>query len=310
MSDGKPRVSIGLPVFNGENYLAQALDSILTQTYSDFEVIISDNASTDRTPEICETYVARDPRICYYRSAKNLGAAPNFNRAFELASGEYFKWAAHDDIIAPDFLLKCVKVLDQDPSIVLCHSRVKFIDGQGKVLNKYDITLNNVGSSQPRERFGDLILVDHWCLEVFGLIRASVLRKTPVIGSYVASDRVLLAELGLRGRFYQIPEYLFFSREHTHRSIRSMSELYMRAAWFDSRKEGRIVLPQWRIFTEYVRAVQRASLGRRERACCYGHIGRWLGSYWKSMIKDLVVRVPVQVWRTWLRRRAGAETSP
>jgi glycosyltransferase involved in cell wall biosynthesis len=310
MGGDKPRVSIGLPVFNGEHHLAQALDAILAQTHSDFELIISDNASTDRTPEICQTYAAGDPRIRYYRNAKNLGAAPNFNRAFELASGEYFKWAAHDDVIAPDFLLKCVEVLEQDPSVVLCHSKVKFIGVHGEVLKDYDITLNNVGSPRPQDRFGDLILVDHWCLDVFGLIRASALRKTPIIGSYVASDRVLLAELGLLGRFYQIPEHLFLSREHTLRSIRTMSELYMRAAWFDSRKERQIVLPQWRIFAEYVKAIQRVPLNRHERTCCYKHICSWLRLYWKSMIKDLVVRVPIQFWHNWPRRRAGIETSP
>jgi len=116
----RPKVSIGLPVYNGENYLRNALESILDQTFRDFEVIISDNASTDRTGEICREYAAKDPRIRYCRNDRNLGAAGNFNRAFELSSGEYFKWAAHDDVIERDFLSSCVSVLDEDPSVVAC----------------------------------------------------------------------------------------------------------------------------------------------------------------------------------------------
>lgn len=89
------RVSIGLPVYNGEQYLAKALDSLLAQTFTDFEVIISDNASTDRTSEICAAYLERDPRIRYYRNQQNIGAAPNFNRTFELATGMYFKTCSY-----------------------------------------------------------------------------------------------------------------------------------------------------------------------------------------------------------------------
>ena len=112
MLNNKPRVSIGMPVFNGENYLAEALDSLLTQTFSDFELIISDNASTDKTEEICRAYAVRDQRIRYFRNQENLGASRNYNRVFELSSGEYFKWAAHDDLCAPEFLGRCVDVLD------------------------------------------------------------------------------------------------------------------------------------------------------------------------------------------------------
>src|SRR5436190_12174806 len=93
-----PIVSIGLPVFNGERYLRQALDSLLGQDFQDFELIISDNASTDRTAEICRAYVAKDRRIRYYRNESNIGSAPNYRRVFELARGEFFKWCSHDDV--------------------------------------------------------------------------------------------------------------------------------------------------------------------------------------------------------------------
>jgi glycosyltransferase involved in cell wall biosynthesis len=114
-------VSIGMPVCNGAKFITEALDSILNQTFENFELIVSDNASTDETGKICREYMAKDSCIRYYRSKQNFGAAWNFNHVFKLSSGKYFKWAAHDDVIAPDFPLKCVEVLERDPSVVLCH---------------------------------------------------------------------------------------------------------------------------------------------------------------------------------------------
>src|SRR5262245_31410059 len=122
--DRRPRVSIGVPVYNGERYLRECIDSILGQTFRDFELILSDNASTDATRTICEAYATRDPRVRYYRNEQNLGACRNFNRCVELARGDYFLWAAHDDAIAPEYLARCVEALDRDPSVVLSHSDV------------------------------------------------------------------------------------------------------------------------------------------------------------------------------------------
>ena len=282
------RVSIGVPVFNGENYLAEALDSILAQTFSDFELIISDNASTDATQEICRGYAAKDQRIRYCRNETNLGAARNFNRVFQLSSGEYFKWSAHDDLIAPDFLVKCVEVLDKDAAVVLCHSKVKFIGESGEIVADYAIELHNVSSPRPQDRFGDLIMMSHWCFDVFGLIRAGALRKTSLIASHIGSDRNLLVELGLLGRFYQLPEYLSFSRGHPQQSIRAIP-LHSRAVWFDPANEGHLVLPRWQTFLEYFKPVRRFSSSRYERLCCYVHMCNWVRLYGRGLVKDLIV---------------------
>src|ERR1700690_2651657 len=110
MTNHKPRVSIGLPVYNGEKYLAAAIDSLLAQTYADFELIISDNASTDRTAKICQEYAELDRRIRYYRQPKNCGIAGNFTRTLELARGEFFQWHAHDDICGPTLLARSVEM--------------------------------------------------------------------------------------------------------------------------------------------------------------------------------------------------------
>jgi glycosyltransferase involved in cell wall biosynthesis len=135
-----PRVSIGLPVYNGEKYLAQAIQSALGQTYTDFELIISDNASTDGTQAICEQFAARDQRIQYHRLSENKGAALNFNHVFSLAKGEYFCWLAHDDKLAPDFLQEFVQVLESHPDTVLTYSNVLIIDENDAPITEFDVT--------------------------------------------------------------------------------------------------------------------------------------------------------------------------
>ena len=115
----KAKLSIGMPIYNGDEFLKEAIESLLNQTFEDFEIIISDNASTDQTQQICRYYADLDPRIRYYRCKENLGAAWNYNRVFELSYGEYFKWAAHDDYCAPSFFERCVEALDRDRNIIL-----------------------------------------------------------------------------------------------------------------------------------------------------------------------------------------------
>lgn len=283
MSKDKPRVSIGLPVFNGEHYLAEALDSVLAQTYSDFELIISDNASTDRTPEIGEAYAAKDQRIRYYRNEKNLGAARNYNRVFELSSGEYFKWAAHDDVLGPEFLSRCVTVLDQDSSIVLCHAKTGRIDEHSALVGVYEeYQYLRIGSPRPHERFFDLIRLDHSCNIVFGLIRASALRMTSLIGSYSASDRPLLAQLGLIDRLYEIPEILFFRRDHPGTTWRVWGEKSEVVAWYDPSKAGRIIFPYWRLCFEYFRSINRVPLSWSDRLLCYIQMTRLFKQRWRQ----------------------------
>jgi glycosyltransferase involved in cell wall biosynthesis len=290
MTSSNPRVSIGLPVYNGEQFLKEALDSILAQTYTDFELVISDNASTDGTETICRAYAAKDQRIRYYRNEENLGASWNFNRVFELSSSDYFKWIAHDDICAPNFLLRCIMMLDQDPFIVVCYPRAIDIDEHGRFLMNNNSKLD-IGSIKPHRRLHDLICINHSCLAVFGVIRASVLRRTSLVGRYVASDRVLLAELGLWGRFYQVQEDLFFHREHPSRSTRIMPTLHSRKTWFDPTKEHKIVFPTWKLFARYISAIRHTPLAKRERAFCYLQMVPWLWLHWKGMIGDVVIIV-------------------
>jgi glycosyltransferase involved in cell wall biosynthesis len=281
-----PRVSVGLPVYNGEPFLTEAIDSILNQTFEDFELIISDNASSDRTEEICQSYAAKDRRVTYHRNEKNLGAARNFNWVFEKSSGEYFKWAAHDDLLRPDYLAMCVEVLDQDPSVVLCYPRARVIDENGMVLADYDVKLNT-DSPRPQDRYYDLIGVLNRCYEVFGLIRSNDLRMTSRIGNYAVSDRVLLAELGLRGRFYEIPERLFSPRSHPGKFTRTCPDRDSQTVWFDPKKEGRIILPRWRVGLGYLAALGSAPLSWSDRLNCGIVLAGWFLGNRGRLVGDL-----------------------
>ena len=304
MLGSKPRLSIGMPVFNGETYIRYAIDSILDQTYRDFELIISDNASTDKTQNICLQYAAKDSRIRYYRNKKNIGAASNYNRVFLLSSGEYFKWATHDDVLAPEFLEKCVHVLDNNSSIVLCHSKVGRIDENGVLVERYDDkTLSNLCSWKPHERFRDYLITARtppWA--IMGVVRAGCLAKTPLYGCYIGSDTNLLAELSLMGRIYEIQEYLFFRREHpqaysnVYGSITGIHDYRPQLSWWGGNKKNfLLVLPRWMNCLEFFRSVNRAPLKFSERCLCYREIGRWLLKERKRMIFELFNEF--QLWR-------------
>jgi glycosyltransferase involved in cell wall biosynthesis len=287
MRNHKPRVTIGLPVFNGENYVAEAIDSLLAQTYSDFELIISDNASADRTEEICRAYASKDRRILYLRNETNMGAARNFNQTVELAGGEYFKWAAHDDLCAPELIERCVDVLDRDPSIVLCYALSGAIDKHGDRVPDFDAK-PTLGSPKPHERFFECVCVPHPQDAVFGVVRADMLRKTRLIGRFMSSDRVLLGELVLLGPFYEIPEYLFFKRQHLEQHWRVHRTRRSRQAWWDSAKTGKLVFRSWRLLREHLLSIGRAPLSWQERTWCYAYMGWWIRLNWRYLSRDLM----------------------
>ncbi len=289
-----PRVSIGLPVFNGEKYIEDTLDSILTQTFTDFELIISDNASTDKTLQICREYARRDSRIIYYRSEKNHGAAWNFNNVFRLSSSFYFKWSAHDDLHDPDYLLKCVRVLDNDPSIVLCHSKIGVINQHGTKTGTNDYCAK-LDSKKPETRFRE-ILKKKPVFTIFGVMRRSALKKTPLLAGYIGSDWNLLAELSLAGRIFEIPEYLFFRRDHaqsyTNRHYSKMIKIHDYRTeslwWTGNIKKPLITLPYWNNCLEFFRSINRSSLKWFEKLSCYHEIGKWLiRGRWRLLYEDL-----------------------
>ena len=288
-----PRVSIGLPVHNGEKYLEQAINSIRAQTYSSFELIVSDNASTDRTEDICRSHALRDSRIRYSRNSTNIGGANNANLTVQLARGEYFRWASHDDVLAPTLIERLVSVLDNHPEVVLAYSRVIDIDEEGRYLREVDGSPGVFGG--PAERFRGLAGWGHLCEPIYGLIRSRVLRETGLHGNYTDADRTLLCRLCLHGRFQQVPEALFLRRYHSEMSTRVYPEWRSRMAWFYPELGNRAYLPHWRQFGDYLRAIHQSPVSWAEKFKCYWFItGRWLilEPHGRRMIKDLVVALP------------------
>src|SRR5688572_23393337 len=275
-----PLVSVGLPVFNGENYVAEAIQSVLDQTVGDLELIIQDNASTDRTEEICRGFQARDSRIRYFRNPRNLGAAPNYNLACKLSRGRYFKWLAHDDRLLPGYLEAAVAALESQPDAILCNTVVRYIDGAGEHIGNYDSGLARADSPSPSRRFASLVLLPHCCVDFFGVVRRTALRNSLLHGSFHGAGRAFLAQMALRGRLIQLAEPLVEMREHGGRYTRQQARASERLAWHDASLRGRITFPAWRLFAEYVKAVGAERLPLSQRLRCYGALARWWLTNW------------------------------
>jgi glycosyltransferase involved in cell wall biosynthesis len=254
--DDTPPVSIGLPVYNGDPYIEATLDSLLTQTFQDLEIIISDNASTDRTAEICRRYAEKDSRIRYFRNSTNIGSARNFNQTVTLASGKYFKSASADDLAAPELVEKCVAVLDHHPEVVLCYGKSILIDEHGRFLREYEDRLD-LRSANTTERFSRAVQDTGLVNILQGVMRINALRKTAILGRYVGSDVILAAELALYGQFYELPERLFFRRIHPA-AYSSQPTLEGRLAYMDPSRKDDVALHVWRQYSEYIRAICRS----------------------------------------------------
>lgn len=282
-----PKVSIGIPVFNGENFLESALRSILAQTFEDFELIISDNASTDRTADICEQYASQDGRVLYLRQPANLGAQPNYNLLVGQARGRYFKWAAHDDMLAPTFLERCVDVLDTHSRVTLVYPRAEVIDAHGRTIERYDVHLQT-DSEDAGVRFRELLLSWHRCYEIFGVFRREALAQTDLFDTFWGADRTLLQEVALLGPFHEIPDYLFHPRSHPEQSITKLrGKDVARTYWSDMRSAGRIVLPAWNVMLGNLRLVHKADVPLGEKARLCGYVGSWVGQHWSDLARDV-----------------------
>ena len=262
------KVSIGLPVYNGEQFIRESIDSVLNQTFQDFELIISDNASTDNTPTIVDPYVKRDSRLQYYRNDKNFGAAYNYNRLVKMAQGEYFKWISHDDVIAPTYLERCVEILDHHDDVVLCYPKTVIIDEEGKKISDHfdglELTLCHC-----RSRFRKFLRKPAGCNPVFGLMRTKALLSSSRIGSYAYSDYILLAEMCLKGKFWEIPESLFFRRNHQEMSRRKNRKGKELAFWFDTRRTTSNAFPLLKLLFELIKTVKNADISCNDKLLCY-----------------------------------------
>ena len=261
-------ITIGLPVFNGEPYLEAAIESILAQTFVDFTLFVSDNASTDATEEIVRSFAKRDQRVQYDRSPQNRGAAWNFNRAFEACESPFFKWAASDDLLAPTCVERCYELLlGAPPEVVLAYPQTRLVGPGGEPIRDLDDRLN-VREATPHARLRHVVAKVVWGNLIFGLMVSNALRRTRGHGSYPSADWVLLAELALLGQFWMVPEPLFLRREHEAMSRKANRTTLEIARFMDPESKSRGG-ERRRIFVEHFGAIKHMPLSPTERSLCY-----------------------------------------
>jgi glycosyltransferase involved in cell wall biosynthesis len=285
MIPSRPRVSIGLPVYNGEEFIAAALNAVLAQTYGDFELIIADNASTDGTADVCQSYAAKDRRIRWVRNATNIGASRNANLVVHLSTGDYFKLACADDLFHAELVARCVDVMDADPTVVAVYPKTRFIDRDGGYLDLTDPGWHLMWDS-PVARLRYVIASGH-SVNVFsgGLIRRQNLAHTRLFPLYAGGDCALLGELCLMGKFFEISEYLFFRRIHTRASSQN-TDLGWQSTFFKGRP-GLLEMPFWHVCVDHARTIVCSRLSARDKLVSLGHVFSRMYSGKRELVCEL-----------------------
>jgi hypothetical protein len=314
-----PLLSIGMPVYNADRFLVKSLTSILGQTFTDFELIISDNASSDQTEEICRDYASRDKRIRYFRNAENMGAGWNFRRVYALATGEFYKQAAHDDFCEPTFVEICIDALRRNPELTVAHSKTRVVDADGEFIEDYECPIRT-DNEDPVIRFADLVLVGHRCFPIFGIHRMSALKQLPPQGSFAHADRILLAQLGLIGPFYETPERLFISTKHDCQSVWTMPSrtgsknfrltrkpgTLPNIEWWNPGRSKAITFPEWNAFGHYCLSIRNSSLTGSQKVRAYRFMSRWATKFRRRLVGDVVLAADQMLWN-WQSARATAK---
>ena len=253
----EPQISVGMPVYNGEKYLKEAIESILVQSFSPFELIISDNASTDRTKEICAAYACKDNRIRYIRHEVNMGGPKNWNFVFTVSKGKYFKWASANDLCTPDLVEKCKAILDDHEDVALCYPKTRLIDDQGNVTEDYQDDLD-LQSPDPYNRFIMLMANLRLNNPQAGLFRSSVLKRTKLERLYPGGDIPFMAEVALLGKFYEWPEFLYFRRMSSDASTAGKNLADM--GTFVNPGRHKLYFPFWQMYSEFFKVILKTPI--------------------------------------------------
>jgi glycosyltransferase involved in cell wall biosynthesis len=216
-SQVEPLLTICVPVFNGERFLAQCLDSLLSQTFRNYVLVIRDNASTDSTAEICQRYVQADSRVRYHRNQVNIGMYGNITLLLRSAQTRYVKLATADDYWSPTMLGDALVKMESDLSLVLCYPKMVQVDQDGHELNRYEKSIELM-DIDPIVRFKRVLNELGLVYQLMGVIRTSAIRSTLPFMNQPGADCVYLAELSLYGKMLELPEYQYFRRFHEESS--------------------------------------------------------------------------------------------
>lgn len=288
MAISTPLITVGMPVYNGERYIEEAIRSILAQTFEDFVLIISDNASTDGTEEICRDFVMQDKRITYLRNQTNIGACNNYNLLFHRACTKYFRWFNADDLCAPELHEKCIAQLEDNPEVVLSYGKTCLIDQDGNPYENYNDNLD-LQQSTAYERFTRFFDVVGQTNVIYGLMRTSAVAHTLLMGdgSYPAADTNFMAELTLYGQFKEIPQHLFFRRMHLEASSSDRKDDSKQQFFWTGNSQSNFIMPNWKKNIALLKAVHVAPLGMLEKWRIRRYILRNMVAIRHELIRDL-----------------------
>jgi len=209
-------VSIGMPVYNGSEFIRKALDSLLNQTHKNFELIISDNQSTDNTEIIVQEYIKKDNRIRYIKRQKNEGAISNLNKVFSMANYDYFMWASHDDFWSKDYIEFCLDGFNLNNNIVLSTVISSIVDSnsEDEIARDYGLDTTNINSIKKFISYRKYLRTFPGADCIFyGLFDRRSLLKVMPMQNVVASDHLLLSKLSLNGDFHRLHKNLFYKRD-------------------------------------------------------------------------------------------------
>jgi glycosyltransferase involved in cell wall biosynthesis len=290
MANQTPLLSVGMPAYNSEKDIRSSLDAILSQTFSDFELIISDNASTDSTQSICEEYAAKDKRIRYVRNETNIGASGNYNAVFNCSHGKYFKWASSNDYCAPTFLEKCVEALEKNKDAVLAYPRTRLFSSNIENYFDYPESLNATQKS-PEERM--LYVMDNLRLNniMNGVFVSDVLRKTPLIIPFLASDSCLMIEVALYGKILEVPGYLFYRQMDEESSTSMQGDEAIREHYHPGTKKA-MRFQNWRVFLYYFQAMHRTDLATSDKLSIAKEVVRRMVWHRERLYRDFLFWKP------------------
>jgi glycosyltransferase involved in cell wall biosynthesis len=256
----QPLVTIGVPVYNGERFLEATLDCLLAQTYRNIEIIVSDNASTDGTAAICARYAQRDRRVQHARTEINVGASGNIRRLAGMLRGEYFKLSNADDLVEPEFVARCVEVLESDPTVALVCTLSRLIDMDDRQLRNYQDDMH-ICESSPVDRFLRILARIRLTNSIQGVGRADILRELFLRhGSYDGADMVMLAAISARGGIHQIQQVMFDRRMHEWSASAKCGDHRATQEYLDPATSGAVPAYLTRIACGYVAEGFRAPL--------------------------------------------------
>lgn len=257
----KPLVSIGMPIYNEERHLDEALDSLLAQDYENFELIISDNCSQDATQQICTKYASKDNRIHYVRNEINIGGVKNFSQTLKLSQGEFFMWAAGHDLWRPSFISRCLECLFEDESVVLAYPQMVWIDVHGQELGIVRGGVDTRGIEHRPSRFNTVLWGIVNSFPINGLLRSSALKNVQISDGVFAWDILALAELSLLGSFAHVSEPLFLGRKAQDFGNFKVYVEKLSARSVESMSRWEAQKLYWRMFSEMFRASRRQCYG-------------------------------------------------